>query len=252
MPRILLIDDRGRFPLDQQGRPLYIADAKGEGLGAAIRVTDEVYAVRVPRHVVKHVAVRGVSTAHRFATDRVVAHAVALLNNREQYLYDPRDGSRVTFDAHGFVSRGARDLPIFPRLDAAVIGVVENPSRDAILLGMNRHRPGFFSCIAGYVEHGEDLEEAFYREVLEETGRRVHSITYAGSQPWAPSSTLMVGFFAQTEDDTPVRETDEELAEVIWATRNDLGGLKLPMPSSLARTLIEQWASGNYEIRSEK
>lgn len=249
MARVLLIDERGAFPLDSDGQPLYISDVVGSSLGHAIRVTDDVQAVRVPRTVVRHVARAGVAYARHFAQDRTIARAVALLNNRERALYDPLDGTPVDFDEYGFESRGGGDRQIFPRLDPAVIGVVVDEEKDAILLGENASRPGFFSCIAGYVEHGESLEEAFIREVLEETGYTAEFPTYAGSQPWAMSGSLMMGFYASRAPVGPSSETDGELGRVIWATREDLGELRLPMRGSLARTLIENWREGHYDIR---
>ncbi|MHA2788293.1 NAD(+) diphosphatase [Corynebacterium sp. S7] len=250
MAKLLLIDERGAFPLDMDRRPLYITAAIGAGLGHAIRVHDDVFAVRVPRAVVKDVALNGIGYARNFAQDRTIARAVSLLANRDRALYDPRDGSPVDFDEAGFVSQGAGEHPIFPRLDPAVIGVVVHEHHDAILLGRNFNRP-FYSCIAGYVEHGENLEEAFIREVFEETGYVATNPTYAGSQPWAMSGSLMMGFYAQSSDEEPSGETDGELSDIIWATREDLNTLALPLPGSLARTLIEGWRTGNYEIRTE-
>ncbi|WP_018296165.1 NAD(+) diphosphatase [Corynebacterium lubricantis] len=251
MAKLLLLDETGAFPLDMDRQPLYITAVQGSGLGHAIRVQDDIFAVRVPRAVVKDVALNGIGYARNFAEDRTIARAVALLANRERALFDPRDGSPVDFDEAGFVSQGAREFPIFPRLDPAVIGVVVHEHRDSILLGENRHRPGFYSCIAGYVEHGESLEEAFIREVFEETGYHAQHPTYFGSQPWAMSGSLMMGFYASLSDEEPSGETDGELGDILWATRDDLNSLTLPMPGSLARTLIENWRAGNYEIRSE-
>ncbi|WP_257162222.1 NAD(+) diphosphatase [Corynebacterium cystitidis] len=251
MARYLLLDDTGAFPVDRFGAPLFVASATGESLGVSVHVTGDIYAVHVPRDVVRHVSEHEVAYARNFAKDRTIARAVSLLAHRAHTLFDPADGSELRYDDAGVVARGDRDRPLFPRLDPAVIGVVVDTRADAILLAENRHRRGYYSCIAGYVEHGENLEEAFAREVLEETGYGCQNITYFASQPWAMSGSLMMGFFAERESAPPADETDGELAEIIWATRKDIEQLPLPLPGSLARTLIDTWYRGEHAMRKE-
>jgi len=56
---------------------------------------------------------------------------------------------------------------------------------EEMLLASNvNFRGGFFSCLAGFVEPGETLEEAVAREVREEVGLEVDRISYFGSQAW--------------------------------------------------------------------
>ena len=57
----------------------------------------------------------------------------------------------------------------FPRNDPAMISLVTNPSRSAVLLAHSpRHPKGLYSCLAGFVEVGEGFEDAVFREVWEE------------------------------------------------------------------------------------
>lgn len=54
-----------------------------------------------------------------------------------------------------------------------------------ILLGRgHKHPKGFVSCLAGFIEPGETLEDAVRREVEEETEIRVGTVQYYLSQPW--------------------------------------------------------------------
>jgi NAD+ diphosphatase len=56
-----------------------------------------------------------------------------------------------------------------------VICAVLSPDSSKILLGRQKIWPeGMYSCVAGFVEPGESLEEAAVREVAEETGVEVN------------------------------------------------------------------------------
>jgi NAD+ diphosphatase len=66
-----------------------------------------------------------------------------------------------------------------------------------VLLARSPHfPPGIYSALAGFVDPGESLEAAVHREVLEETGIRVHNLRYFASQPWPFPHSLMVAFQA--------------------------------------------------------
>lgn len=64
------------------------------------------------------------------------------------------------------------------------MGIVSHDG-EKILLGRQRKWPkGFYSCLAGFLEPGESLEEAVRREIFEEAGIHVGHVTYHSSQPW--------------------------------------------------------------------
>jgi NAD+ diphosphatase len=135
----------------------------------------------------------------------------------------------------------------FPRTDPVVIVRVTDGA-DGLLLGRQARWPeGRFSLIAGYVEPGETLEEAVSREVVEESGVAVDSVSYIASQPWPFPSSLMLGFSAVAARGNP-SPADDELAEVHWFERDEVeraargeGPLLLAPPYSIARRLIDEW-----------
>jgi NAD+ diphosphatase len=135
----------------------------------------------------------------------------------------------------------------FPRTDPVVIVRVTDGA-DGLLLGRQASWPeGRFSLIAGYVEPGETLEEAVRREVVEESGVAVDSVSYIASQPWPFPSSLMLGFSAVAARGNP-SPADDELAEVRWFEREEVeraargeGPLLLAPPYSIARRLIDEW-----------
>ena len=243
--RYLLFDEDYAFPLDEHRQPLLVAAPAGT-IGPLIRLSDGVFAARLLGMNAKQFSSQ-VGDARTHATDPVVARAVALLRAQERIVFDPADGSQLTWSDTGTIARGRSEQPVFPRIDPAVIGLIQNADGSKILLAEHAKRPGYFSCVAGYVEAGESIEDAWRREVWEETGRRVYDIAYVGSQPWSMTGALMLGFASRTDDVAPVAETDGELASTRWVQRQALASLPLAPAGSLARTMIDRWARGEFE-----
>jgi NAD+ diphosphatase len=129
-------------------------------------------------------------------------------------------------------------LTVHPRLAPAVIVLVERADGRVVLARNARFPDGMFSCVAGFVEPGETLEEAVHREVREEVGIEITDLRYFGSQPWPFPHSLMIGFYANyaAGELTP---DGEEIAEAGWFSPLDLPGL--PGEMSIARALIESW-----------
>lgn len=174
-------------------------------------------------------------------------HAVGLANWHLLHGFCPRCGGRTAPEAAGHVRRceacGAQQ---FPRCDPAVIMLVVD-DEDRTLLGHNpAWPPGRFSTLAGFVEPGESCEQAVVREVFEEVGVPVDSVTYEGSQPWPLPSSLMLGFRARAAD-TALRIDKEEITEARWFSREELRAawrtrdVLVPPGVSIARWLIERW-----------
>jgi NAD+ diphosphatase len=132
----------------------------------------------------------------------------------------------------------------FPRSDPAVIMLVLKDDR-ALLGHASRFPEGMYSTLAGFVEPGENLEEAVRREVAEESGVIVGAVSYHSSQPWPFPQSLMLGFHAEGLSEE-ISFRDEELADARWFTRTECldaeaHGFRLPGPDSIARRLIEDW-----------
>jgi NAD+ diphosphatase len=132
----------------------------------------------------------------------------------------------------------------FPRTDPATIMLVH--SGDLCLLGRQASWPeGMYSTLAGFVEPGEKLEEAVFREVKEESGVVVKNIRYFGSQPWPFPQSLMLGFFAEAETKEITRGA--ELQDVRWFHVSEakeilerLAG-RFAHLDTIARRLIRHW-----------
>lgn len=175
--------------------------------------------------------------------------ALALVKHRRVFRYAPRDGSPLHYEpgaAHGISAAGAA---VFPRIDPAVIGLVELAGQRELLVARNARRSQYYSLIAGYVEAGESIEAAFVREVREETGHHVQSVRYITSQPWPLSGSLMLGMHALTSKRHPHCATDAELLETRWVSPEEVlqNSFPQPRPGSLAQVLMHSWATGTLE-----
>jgi len=136
----------------------------------------------------------------------------------------------------------------FPRVSPAVIARVEKD--DAILLGRNvAFQEGMYSCLAGFVEPGEELEETVAREVYEEASIVVRDVRYFASQPWPFPHSLMVGFVAQYGGGE-IRVDPTELADAGWFTRDTLP--RLPSTMSIARKLIDDWLTSHQRTSHQR
>jgi len=140
----------------------------------------------------------------------------------------------------------------FPRTDPAVIVAVESQDGERLLLGANAQWHGrMYSCFAGFVEAGESLEATVHREIEEESGVRLDSLRYISSQPWPYPRSLMVGFRAVASEERSARPDGEEIIDVRWFTRAEIGTalagdgpVGLPGAASIARALIIDWYEG--------
>jgi NAD+ diphosphatase len=173
--------------------------------------------------------------------------AVALDAWHARHVRCPRCGSATRVSQVGWTRVCVVDgSEHYPRTDPAVIMAVVDDA-DRILLGHAVSWPaGRWSTLAGFVEAGESMENAVRREVLEEAGVAVGTVTYRGSQPWPFPASLMIGFRA-TALSTEVTADGVELAQARWFSRDDLaaamatGEVIPPGRTSIARALIEEW-----------
>jgi NAD+ diphosphatase len=125
----------------------------------------------------------------------------------------------------------------FPRVSPAVIVLVTR-GHEALLARGRRFPEPMYSCVAGFVDPGESLEEAVVREVREEVGIDVRDVRYFGSQPWPFPHQLMVGFTAEWEGGEIVVD-EEELVDAAWFAPDALP--LVPPPLSIARRLVDAW-----------
>ena len=137
----------------------------------------------------------------------------------------------------------------FPRTDPVVIMLAVRG--DECLVGRQAMFPkNMYSCLAGFVEPGENIEEAVRREIMEEAGIKVGDVRYHSTQPWPWPSSLMIGCFADAESEE-ITVDGLELEEARWVSRSVLRevlngstdqGVLLPPPMAIGFQLIKAFA----------
>ncbi len=134
---------------------------------------------------------------------------------------------------------------IFPKIDPTVIILIKN--NDKILLARSKNwKQNLYSCIAGFCEPNESLEQTVIREAYEEVGIKLKNINYLFSQFWPFANNLMVGFEA-ISCSIKLKINKSEIEDAIWVTKEELLSLKnkkkliLPKKYAIAHSLIAHW-----------
>ena len=134
---------------------------------------------------------------------------------------------------------------IFPKIDPTVIILIKNNNK--ILLARSKNwKQNLYSCIAGFCEPNESLEQTVIREAYEEVGLKLKNINYLFSQFWPFANNLMVGFEAMSSS-LRIKINKSEIEDAIWVTRKELLSLQnkkkiiLPKKYAIAHSLIAHW-----------
>ena len=172
----------------------------------------------------------------------IAGRAVQLVEWARTHRFCGRCGEPTVAQEHERAMRcPSCGLLAFPRLAPAMITLVtrgEGADEEALLARGVQFRAPMYSCLAGFVEPGESLEQAVVREVREEVGVEVGDVRYWGSQPWPFPHSLMIGFTARwTAGEIEIDPS--EILDAQWYRRDALP--PIPPGISIARKLIDAW-----------
>jgi len=181
-----------------------------------------------------------------------IAEAKAVLHWHTRHRFCPNCGAAT----HPVCGGWKRDCPQcktehFPRTDPVVIMLAIDGER--CLLGRSpRFVPTMWSCLAGFIEPGESVEDAVHRETREEAGITCGRVRYFASQPWPFPTSLMIGAHAEALT-TDIVVDREELEDARWFYRDEVvsmlkrqhpQGLTTPPPVAIAHHIIRAWVEG--------
>jgi NAD+ diphosphatase len=184
------------------------------------------------------------------------AQAKSLLGWHSRHRFCSNCGAPTRVEQAGW----RRDCPTcggqeFPRTDPVVIMLAVHGER--CLLGRQpRFGKGMWSCLAGFVEPGETIEEAVRRETLEEAGIACGRVAYFASQPWPFPMSLMIGCHAEALT-TEIKIDRTELEDARWFSREDAAamlmrrhpeGLTATHPYAIAYHIIREWLEAGRSL----
>ena len=233
----------------RDGAPLF-------GMGISAAAVEDL----LPRNDVKSSELRGMVMQGLVSVEQLSAIAVAksMVNWHQRHGYCANCGARTAMREGGW----KRECPNckaehFPRTDPVVIMLVT--SGDKVLMGRQKQfPPGMYSCLAGFVEAAETIEDAVRREIFEESGIRCTDVNYYMTQPWPYPSSLMIGCTARATTDAIVVDR-AELEDARWFDRAEAtlmlkrqhpDGLAGPHPFAIAHHLLGRWVHGGENARA--
>ena len=185
-----------------------------------------------------------------------LAEAKAILGWHARHRFCPNCSAATVLTQAGW----RRDCPVckaehFPRTDPVVIMLPIKGDRCA--LGRSpRFPPTMWSCLAGFCEPGELIEEAVRREVAEEVGVTCARVRYFASQPWPFPASLMIGCHAEAVSDEVVIDKSE-IEDARWFDRAELKSMLLrqhpqelstPPPIAIAHHIIRDFVEHGSEV----
>jgi NAD+ diphosphatase len=194
----------------------------------------------------RSIAVRGLVAQDHLPP---IAEAKAMLHWHARHRFCANCGAPTEVTQCGW----RRDCPNcqaqhFPRTDPVVIMLAVTGER--CLLGRSpRFAPTMWSCLAGFVEPGENIADAARRETLEEAGIRCGRVAFYRSQPWPFPMSLMIGCHAEALSDEIVVDRSE-LEDARWFSKDEIvamlmrthpQGLTTPPPVAIAHHIIRAW-----------
>jgi NAD+ diphosphatase len=178
-----------------------------------------------------------------------LAEAKALLGWHGRHRYCSNCGTR-TDPVEGGWRRDCSSCKAqhFPRTDPVVI-MLPVSAGSCVLARSHRFAPGMWSCLAGFVEPGETIEEAVRRETREEAAIVCGQVRYSASQSWPFPSSLMIGCHAEALSRDIVIDHGE-LDDARWFAREEVSdmllrkhpdGLTTPPEVAIAYHIIRAW-----------
>ena len=141
----------------------------------------------------------------------------------------------------------------FPRTDPVVIMLITHGN--SVLMGRSPAWPeGMYSLLAGFIEPGETIEAAVRREVFEEAGIPVGTVSYLASQPWPFPASLMLGCRGEALNDE-INIDPNEIEDARWISREEMlsiiagehPNIRGARRGAIARFLLENWLADRLD-----
>lgn len=127
------------------------------------------------------------------------------------------------------------EIPLWDMFTTSIITAVVNEYNEVALLRQNYVSTTKYVCVAGIMKLGESAEETVIREVKEEIGQDVKSLSFVRSFPYEKKEMLMLGYKAVVKK--KVFTLSGEVDSVKWVPFED--ALPLLREGSIAWQLVK-------------
>lgn len=201
----------------------------------------------------RSIAVRGLVAQDHLPP---IAEAKAILHWHARHRFCANCGTPTAVTQCGW----RRDCPNckvehFPRTDPVVIMLAVRGER-CVLGRSPRFVANMWSCLAGFIEPGEGIQDATRRETFEEAGIRCGQVKFFDAQPWPFPHSLMIGAHAEALNDDIVVDRSE-LEDARWFSKDEVAtmltrrhpdGLTAPPGVAIAYHIMRAWVEDGIEF----
>jgi NAD+ diphosphatase len=253
----LFVATEARFLADPAQEMVFLGLLDG-GARFAMSLAPAAIAMLLGRGDIELIDLRSIAVRGLLENDHLsaLAEGKALINWHARHRFCSNCGAATELVEGGW----RRDCPScrashFPRTDPVVIMLAIEGER-CVLGRSHRFQSGMWSCLAGFVEPGETVEEAVRRETREEAGIVCGEVAYFASQPWPFPMSLMIGCHAQARSHDIVIDRTE-LDDARWFEREEVAlmlsgqhpqGFTAPLPHAIAHHILRAWVEKDVEF----
>lgn len=114
-------------------------------------------------------------------------------------------------------------IPLWDMFTTSIIVAVVNQYHEIALIRQNYVSKTNYVCVAGIMKLGESAEDTVVREVKEELGLDVQSLSFVKSYPYEKKEMLMLGYCANVNKDNFTLSGEVDSAQ--WVPFEDAPGL---------------------------
>ena len=161
-----------------------------------------------------------------------------------RFTYCPHCGNKLTkkeIGDEGLIPYCLQcQVPLWDMFTTSIIAAIVTEGNEIALLRQDYVSAKNHVCVAGIMKLGESAEETVIREVREEIGQTVKSLTYIKSYPFERKEMLMLGYKAVVEKTDFVQSKEVDSAE--WVKFDSALELlrKNSISWQLVKTVIEE------------
>lgn len=176
----------------------------------------------------------------------LIGRAMQVVNWDLDHRYCGRCGRHTTYHARDRARVcSSCNFTVYPRISPCVIMLLVRGD-ECLLARHTHHRHALYTALAGFIEPGENAEQALAREAREEVGLEVgmgpQQLHYVGTQSWPFPGQLMIGYLAEVTGGT-LRPDQEEIMEAHWFHKSQIPQAIPPaetLSGQLIRTFVGQ------------